>query len=197
MDEKKFLTYAQALDRSLFVGERHRDAATLDRPLPIGHGQTISQPSLVWMMTRLLAPDTSAAVLEIGTGSGYQTALLAAFSKHVYTVERLEPLSLLAKQRLDTLGHRNISYHVGDGSDGWPAHAPYPRIIVTAAAKTLPVPLVDQLAANGTLVIPLGPPGFQELMVLRKDAAGKLRRHSHGHVAFVEMKGRFGWSDDS
>ena len=136
----------QRLDRSLFVEGDTRMYARVDGPLPIGCGQTISQPTLVLEMTRMLDPRPQDTVLEIGTGSGYQTAMLSMLSGHVYTVERILPLAVSAQERLESMGYANIDYKIGDGSEGWAEHAPYDRIMVTAGAGSLPSPLVAQLA---------------------------------------------------
>lgn len=168
--------------------------ATADAPLPIGFGQTISQPSLVLEMTRLLEPENDSKVLEIGTGSGFQTAILAKMSANVYTVERIDQLAEKAKKRLEALHFSNICYKIGDGSGGWPEHAPYDRIMVTAAAALLPDELVRQLAAGGRMVIPIGPPSLQELKLVTKTDQGEINIQTVEKVRFVELKGRYGWT---
>jgi protein-L-isoaspartate(D-aspartate) O-methyltransferase len=194
MDRDKLLDFFEKLDRSVFVDNGYKELAGLDRPLPIGHGQTISQPSLVMEMTWLLDPDKDSKVLEIGTGSGYQTALLAEFSDSVYTVERIPEFSEKARERLDRLGYGNITYIVGDGSEGCVEHAPYDRIMVTAAAEKTPPELLAQLKAGGRMVIPVGLPGLQELLIITKDPDGRIRSEAYCRVAFVEMKGKYGWN---
>lgn len=194
MDYWELMDFAKKLDRSLFIDAEIRDLADLDEPLPIGFGQTISQPSLVWEMTLLLAPDKNSKVLEVGTGSGYQTALLARFSKEVYTIERIPELSKKARKRLETMGYANVFYHIGDGSLGWPEHAPYDRIMVTAAAEDVPKELLEQLAPGGTMIIPVGPPSVQELQLITKDAGGEASRRTIEKVRFVELIGKYGWS---
>jgi len=169
--------------------------ADLDEPLPIGFGQTISQPSLVLEMTRLLAPEKDSKVLEIGTGSGFQTAILAKMSGQVFTVERIMELMEKAKKRLEALNFTNIHYKVGDGSVGWEEHAPYDRIMVTAAANVLPDDLVDQLANGGRMVIPVGPPHLQELQLITKTDDGDMDVETMGMVRFVELKGQYGWTE--
>lgn len=181
------------LDRSYFIDNEYKDMAGVNTPLPIGFGQTISQPSLVLEMTLLLELDNECRVLEIGTGSGYQTALLAEFADEVYTVERIEALSASAKMKLDALGYQNIHYRVGDGSEGWEQNAPYDRIITTAAAGKTPEKLTRQLKVGGIIIAPVGPRGCQDLLKIRKDQNGVIRRESLGKVMFVEMKGEYGW----
>lgn len=194
MDYQELMDFAKHLDRGLFLDAEMRDLADLDEPLPIGFGQTISQPSLVWEMTFLLSPEKSSRVLEIGTGSGYQTALLAQFSKEVYTVERIPELGQKARKRLEAMGYANIFYKIGDGSLGWPQHAPYDRIIVTAAAEDVPKELMEQLAPGGAMIIPVGPPSVQELQFITKDLEGKAMSRTIEKVRFVELIGKYGWS---
>jgi protein-L-isoaspartate(D-aspartate) O-methyltransferase len=193
MNYQKLRDFYQKLDRSFFIDNEYKECAYLDRPLPIGYGQTISQPSLVLEMTRMLDPDENSKVLEIGTGSGYQTALLAEFSGTVCTVERVPELSEKAKEKLDALGYTNILYKVGDGSEGWEEQGPYDRIIVTAAAEIMPNELIKQLKPEGKMIIPLGPRETQELMFIIKDSEGKVFSESLGKVVFVEMKGKYGF----
>lgn len=195
MDHRELAEFAGRLDRGFFIDNEYKGAAHLNRPLPIGWGQTISQPTLVLEMTRLLSPEKDSRVLEIGTGSGYQTALLARFSGHVYTVERIPELACRARERLEALGLGNVTFRIGDGSRGWREHAPYDRIIVTAAAGTMPPELIEQLAAGGTLIIPVGPPQTQRLQLVRKDRDGGVRVRTVEEVRFVEMKGCYGWRD--
>ena len=190
MDEA-LLQFFTSLDRSLFLGNRYKDLAKLDRPLPIGMGQTISQPSLVLYMTQQLDLKKNQKVLEIGTGSGYQSAFLAEFCAELYTVELLAELQKQAKERLRGLGYHNIHYKVGDGSLGWAEHAPYDRIMVTAAAKRMPLPLIEQLAPGGIMIIPVGPLGWQELMQVTKDSEGNIEQKKLLDVAFVELVGEY------
>ncbi len=193
MNERALETFYRRLDRSAFVSAPHKYAATLDSPLPIGYGQTISQPSLVLEMTRQLDPRPDSKVLEIGTGSGYQTAFLAEFAQTVYTIEFIEALSLEAEARLDHLGYRNIHYRVADGSMGWVEEAPFDRIMVSAAAGSMPSELLDQLADGGRMLIPLGPPEYQELLLIKKDRRGRITQEKLLDVRFVEMRGDYGW----
>jgi len=196
MDQKQLLTFYRNLDRSYFIDEKHiKSLAHLDRALPIGHGQTISQPSLVLEMTSLLAPDKTSRVLEIGTGSGYQTALLAEFSAEVYTIERIRELADKARRKLTEMGYDNIFFKVGDGSAGWKESAPFDRIIVTAGAGRMPEALLHQLNNNGRMVIPIGNSHFQELLLITRDETGNIHTQDMGSVAFVEMKGCYGWCD--
>lgn len=183
------------LDRAFFIDNEFKAYADLDRPLPIGHGQTISQPSLVLEMTLQLDPLPDSRILEIGTGSGFQTALLAEFARQVYTIERIEELAVRSRERLRQLGYHNIHYRVGDGSEGWPEHAPYDRILAAAGAERLPDPLLEQLAPGGRMIVPVGPAGLQELLLVRKDEQGGLRRQTLGEVRFVEFKGQYGWKE--
>lgn len=190
MDEA-LLQFFTSLDRSLFLGMQYKGLAKLDRPLPIGLGQTISQPSLVLYMTQQLDLKKNQKVLEIGTGSGYQSAFLAEFCAELYTVELLASLQKQAKERLRGLGYHNIHYKVGDGSLGWAEHAPYDRIMVTAAAKRMPLPLIEQLAPGGIMIIPVGPLGWQELMQVTKDSEGNIEQKKLLDVAFVELVGKY------
>ena len=193
MRYRDLMNFANTLDRSYFIDNEYKEYADGDSPLPIGHGQTISQPSLVWMMTHLLDLDEHCKVLEIGTGSGYQTVFLAQFSKVVYTVERIGEFTAKAKKRLGELGYANIHYKVGDGSMGWEEYAPYDRIMVTAASQKPPVELIDQLAPGGKMIIPIGLRRNQELQLITKDMRGKVKAESRDRVRFVELRGKYGW----
>ena len=153
--------------RELFVPEDARHEAYEDHPVPIGHGQTISQPYIVAYMTEALRLQPSHRVLEIGTGCGYQTAVLAELAREVFSVELIPALATEAQERLDGLGYRNLHVRVGDGHHGWPEYAPYDRILVAAAADSVPPALVEQLADTGILVIPVGA-WNQELRILQK-----------------------------
>ena len=176
--------------RNEFVPKSYLDAAFDNGPLPIGHGQTISQPYIVALMTDMLELEADDIVLEIGTGSGYQTAILSQLCKKVYTVEYVPALADAARARLQKLGYHNIEAMTGNGYDGWPEHAPYDGIIVTAAATHIPKPLVDQLKPGGRLVIPVGRPHlYQELMLVEKDDQGELNIRDVLGVAFVPLQG--------
>ncbi len=190
MDEN-LIKFFQNLDRSLFIDNEYKSYAQHDGPLPIGFGQTISQPSLVAYMTEKLLLNDSATVLEIGTGSGYQTAFLAQFSKHVYSVEKIEELSVKAQKRLESLGYTNISYKIGDGSEGWVEFAPFDRIMVTAAPKRLPTTLIDQLNINGHMIIPVGQSGAQQLLHIHRNENGIIEQNKLLAVSFVEMVGKY------
>lgn len=188
--KQEITEYFRKLDRSFFM-ESHKELAILDEAIPIGHDQTISQPSLVLKMTLALDLQDSSKVLEIGTGSGFQTALLAQFSNTVYTVERIEDLYIRAKERLSAAGFTNIQMKLDDGSMGWPENAPYDRIMVTAAASVVPKELVDQLGNGGKMVIPVGASDFQELLLIEKDADGKTVSSVIDLVRFVPLKGKY------
>lgn len=190
MDEA-LLQFYISLDRSLFLDTQYKGLAKLDRPLPIGLGQTISQPSLVLYMTQQLDLKKTHKVLEIGTGSGYQSAFLAEFCSELYTVELLSELQKQAKERLLGLGYQNIHYKVGDGSLGWAEHAPYDRIMVTAAPKRMPLQLIEQLAPRGIMILPVGPLGWQELIRVAKDERGEVHQSKLLDVAFVQLVGEY------
>lgn len=197
LNEQMFDFY-RTLNRRDFIDDPEIQAwAECDRPLPIGHGQTISQPSLVLTMTQELAVEPGSRVLEIGTGSGFQTALLAQFAESVYTIERIPELADKSRERLLKLGFTNIRYKVGDGSEGWPEYAPFDRIMVTAAAGKIPHTLLKQLKVGGRMILPLGPAESQELLLITKDAAGIVQSESLGAVRFVEFQGEYGWPDYS
>ena len=177
-----------AVPREKFVPESGRHLAFANGPLPIGHGQTISQPYIVALMTDLLAPRRQDSVLEIGTGSGYQAAVLAQLVRQVHSVEIIAALATAAGQRLGRLGYDNVSVRHADGYHGWPEHAPYDGIIVTAAAPRVPPPLVEQLKPGARLVIPVGLPGsVQELKVVEKQTDGAIETRTILLVAFVPL----------
>ena len=178
--------------REEFVPEEVRQSAYENMPLPIGYGQTISQPLIVAMMTEALRLKGSEKVLEIGTGSGYQTALLSRLAKHVVTVERIPPLAERAARVLSGLGHANVEVHEGGDVLGWPQGAPYDAIIVTAAAPEVPRELLDQLGSGGRLVIPVGGRELQELVRIVKTPEGALR-HNLGPCRFVPLLGKSAW----
>jgi protein-L-isoaspartate(D-aspartate) O-methyltransferase len=179
------LTAMEAVPRQEFVSHELVDQAHEDYPLPIGYGQTISQPYIVALMTQLLDLRRGDKVLEVGTGSGYQAAILGQLADEVYTVEIIEPLAEQARARLQGLGYRNIHVKAGDGYDGWPEHAPYDAIIVTAAPREIPQPLIDQVADDGRMVIPVGPPGtYQTLWKIEKHGQAVVSTNVTG-VLFV------------
>ena len=174
--------------RHLFVPTELLPNAYFNQPLPIGHGQTISQPYIVALMTDLIQPKADAVVLEVGTGSGYQAAILGQLVKQVYSVEIIEKLALLARERLHRLGYLNIEVMAGNGHLGWPEHAPYDAILVTAAAERIPAALIAQLKPGGKLVIPIGGYlGGQSLMLVNKDARGLIDTRNVLPVMFVPL----------
>lgn len=175
-----------SVERHHFVPVKYRSEAYGDHPLPIGYGQTISQPYIVALMTEALAPDTLMTVLEIGTGSGYQAAVLSGLCKKVYSIEIVEPLGRRAQKTLKQLGYSNVEIKIGDGYEGWKEHAPYDAIIVTCAPTEVPMPLVEQLADGGKMVIPVGRKGVQELVLLTK-SEGVLVQDTIVPVRFVPM----------
>lgn len=176
------------VERHRFVPDDLQAQAYADHPLPIGHGQTISQPYIVALMTQLVRPKKSDRALDIGTGSGYQAAVLAELCQEVYGIEILEPLAEGAKRRLAELGYKNVTVRSGDGYQGWPEKAPFDVIVVAAAPDHVPKPLMEQLAPGGRLVIPVG--RFdQELLLVEKQKDGSLRQKSVIPVMFVPMTG--------
>ncbi len=178
------------VERHLFVPEMQRHRAYADRPLPIGYGQTISQPYIVALMSDLLDVGEGAKVLELGTGSGYQGAVLGAMGVRVYTIEIVPELAEQAAQRLAGLGYRTVTARQGDGYYGWPDHAPFDAIVVTAAASHVPGPLVEQLKAGGRMVIPVGGPFFtQSLLLIEKTLQGEVTTRHLLPVRFVPLTG--------
>lgn len=187
IQDRAVLEALRATPRHLFVDEALASRAYEDTALPIGHGQTISQPWVVARMTELvLAGRKLDKVLEVGTGCGYQTAVLAALVSQVYTVERIEPLLVGARSRLRSIGLRNVRTRLSDGSWGWPEYGPYPAILVTAAPEVVPEGLVEQLAEGGRLVIPVGPASSQVLMLIER-REGVLHESRLDAVAFVPL----------
>jgi protein-L-isoaspartate(D-aspartate) O-methyltransferase len=178
--------------RHIFLPESVQHRAYEDAPLPIGYGQTASQPSLQALYIKTLDLQPSDRVLEIGTGTGFQTVLLARLAAHVYSVERIRELSQRARTAIDALHISNIALLVGDGTIGWSRYAPYDAILVAAGAPDVPPALIDQLAPNGRLLIPLGGRDTQELTLIRKTASG-IEQTPITTVVFVPLLGRFGW----
>ncbi len=177
--------------RHEFVPADAQDYAYEDGPLSIGHGQTISQPFIVALMTDLLNPEPDHVVLEVGTGSGYQAAILSLLVKQVYSTEIVEPLAIAARKRLQRLGYANVEVSAADGYHGWIENAPYDGIVVTAAAPTVPGPLVEQLKPGGRLVIPVGLPySYQELMLVEKSEDNTVHTKDILGVAFVPLTGK-------
>ena len=185
INDQKVWETINKVARHEFVPVEYLDLAYEDRPLPIGHGQTISQPYIVALMTELLELKVTDHVLEIGTGSGYQTAILAELVRDVYTIEIVRPLAKNARKTLDSLGYQNIHYHSGDGYYGWSEYAPYDAIIVAAAAEEVPPELIEQLGAGGRMVIPLGLPGEVQTLWKLKQSGDRLIRENYGAVRFV------------
>ncbi len=183
----------EAVPRHLFVPAALAGEAYGDHALPIGHGQTITQAASVARSVELACLGRGARVLEIGTGSGYQAAVLARLARWVFTLERIPELARGAESLLKALGVANVSVKVFDGSYGWGEHAPYDAIVVAAAAPEVPAPLVAQLSPTGRLVVPVGPPGRQRLLVVKKLPNGRLRTEDAGDVAYVPLVGKFGF----
>lgn len=180
----------ERVHRHEFVPGDLHEFAYINRPLPIGHQQTISQPYIVALMTELAGVDKNSIVLEVGTGSGYQAAVLAEIVDQVYTIEIVEALGLRAKRTLTGLGYQNISYRIGDGYHGWPEQAPFDAILVTAAPEQVPVALIEQLKNGGRLVIPVGEQGrVQSLKVIEKDEQGNVSEKDALPVSFVPLTG--------
>jgi len=184
----RVLTVMNRVPRHDFVPADYRAKAYADNALPIGHGQTISQPFIVAFMTEQLAPKPTDKVLEIGTGSGYQAAVLAELVRQVCTIEIIEPLARQAEATLKRLGYTNVLVRAGDGYKGWPEAAPFDAIIITCAPDHVPPPLVDQLKDGGRMIVPVGPPGEQELYILRKEGR-QVVRSAVLPVRFVPMTG--------
>ena len=181
-----------AVPRHKFVPEESAGVAYADQPLPIGEGQTISQPYMVAVMTEAMALTGNERVLEVGTGSGYQAAVLSLLVREVYTVEALTSLAVAARHRLTWLGYHNVYVHAGDGTLGLPEFAPFDAIVVAAAAPKIPPPLIEQLAEGGRLVIPVGQSDHQELLQVRKTGGEITSRVMH-YCRFVPLVGRHGW----
>jgi protein-L-isoaspartate(D-aspartate) O-methyltransferase len=194
VSDERVLKAMRELPRHRFVREHLRSQAYGDHALPIGDGQTISQPYVVARMTELLEVGPRHSVLEIGTGTGYQTALLGMLAARVYSLERVPELASRAIRRIRDQGLDNVKIQAFDGTVGWSEVAPFDRILVTAGAPAAPPPLLDQLAAGGRMVIPEGDRTLQRLVVYARDDRGKLRRKLGEPVAFVPLIGRHGWA---
>ena len=184
--DARVLEAMRRVPRHLFVPEALRPAAYEDHPLPIGHEQTISQPFIVAWMSEALQVTPRSRVLEIGTGSGYQAAVLAHIVAEVYTIEIVAPLAESARRTFETLGYTNVHAKHGDGYVGWPEHAPFDAVIVTAAPEEIPQPLIDQLRVGGRLVVPVGGPGVQQMTVITKGTDG-VTRDERMPVRFVPL----------
>jgi len=190
--DKRLIDVLYKLERHRFVPENSKNSAYGDFPLPIGEGQTISQPYMVALMTECLSLKGNEKVLEIGTGSGYQTAILAELAREVYSIERIESLKLKAEKILNELGYTNIKIKLGDGTLGWPEESPFDRIIVTAATQDIPLPLLEQLNDRGIVVIPLGDRFSQVLAKIEKKNNQIIREDICGCV-FVPLIGKYGF----
>jgi len=188
----RVLDAMREIPRHLFIPPPYDHSAYEDSPLPIGNGQTISQPYIVALMTELLKPEPEDNVLEIGTGCGYQAAILAKLARKVTSVERIPAVADLARSNLASLGISNVEIQTADGTLGYPENAPYNRIMITAATPSVPRPLIEQLAENGRLVAPVGGREIQELVVLSK-RKGIISQELHGGVRFVPLIGEHGW----
>lgn len=189
IDHSEVLDAMRRVPRHEFVEPSERAHAYRDTPLPLSHGQTISQPYIVALMTQLAHPQPDARALEVGTGSGYQAAVLAELTEHVYTIELEADLARSATARLKTLGYDNISVRAGDGYAGWLEHAPFDIIVVTAAPEEVPQALLEQLARGGRMVIPVGPThSVQHLRLIEKTLDGKIETRNIAPVRFVPMR---------
>ena len=193
--DKRVLDAMGRIPREVFVPRQYSHLAYADGPLPINERQTISQPYIVALMTELLELKGAENVLEVGTGSGYQAAVLACLAQQVHSVERFRSLAEEAAEKLKKLGLDNVSVHVGDGSLGWPEAAPYHSILVTAAAPQAPQPLLDQLVDGGRLVIPVGGAGSQMLESWERHGS-EFDHEAILPVAFVPLRGRYGWENE-
>ena len=188
VSDERVIKAMNDVPRHLFVKESLRDLAYADGPLPIGYSQPISQPYIVAYMTEILQPDTHHIVLEVGTGSGYQAAILSKLVNHVYSIEIIPELGKEAANRLDKLGYDNVTVKIGDGYNGWEEHSPFDRIIVTAAPEQIPKKLVDQLKSGGLMVLPVGKTSFgQDMRVVKKDKTGQVTTQETIPVRFVPM----------
>jgi protein-L-isoaspartate(D-aspartate) O-methyltransferase len=192
IEDNRVLEAFLEVPRHEFVPEEQQDSAYEDRPLPIGKDQTISQPYIVAEMIQALKPEAGDRVLEVGTGSGYATAILSRIVAEVYSVERFEELARKAENRFQSLGYDNIEVHVGDGTKGWSEKSLYDGILVSAAAPGVPAPLEKQLASGGRIVVPVGEKGMQKLFRI-ENKEGKLEKSNLGMVRFVPLIGEEGW----
>jgi protein-L-isoaspartate(D-aspartate) O-methyltransferase len=193
--DERVLNAMKKVPRHLFVDKSKRHEAYDDTALSIGEGQTISQPYMVAVMTELLELKGDEKVLEIGTGSGYQAAILSELAKEVYTIERVAALAELTKERFHSLGYDNIYVRVGDGTLGWPGDAPFERIIITAGTPRVPDPLMEQLSDDGILVAPVGDRFSQQLLKIRKHT-GETVEEYHTPCVFVPLIGKYGWQGE-
>jgi len=194
--DQRLLAAMLEIPRHLFIPPPHDRAAYDDNPLPIGNGQTISQPYIVALMTELLHPKATDIILEIGAGSGYQAAVLSRLVKRLTTIERITTIANLARTNLKSIGIDNVVVIEGDGTLGYPDNAPYDGIIITAATPEVPRPLIAQLADGGTLVAPVGGRDIQDLITLHRQG-GSFIQECHGGVRFVPLIGQHGWENSN
>lgn len=190
--DPRVLASMSRVPRHLFVGEELRDQAYDDHPLPIGNGQTISQPYMVALMVEALELKGEERVLEVGTGSGYEAAILAELCGQLFTVELVEKLALRSRIELANSGYRNVFVQVSDGTLGWVQHAPYDAVVISTAAPCIPRPLIDQLTPGGCIILPMGEEELQSLVRIRKEG-GRLREEYLGECRFVKLLGTYGW----
>ncbi|NWG03398.1 MAG: protein-L-isoaspartate(D-aspartate) O-methyltransferase [Syntrophaceae bacterium] len=193
--DAKLLSAMKKIPRHLFVEEALQSQAYSDHPLPIGEKQTISQPYMVALMTEALGLTGREKVLEIGTGSGYQTAILAELSEKVFSIERIRPLAIRARKLLYDLGYFNVEIKIFDGTFGWMEESPFDAIIVTAGSPNIPQPLIDQLAIGGRLVIPIGDALVQDLFRVTKTEEG-VKKEDLGGCRFVKLIGKYAWENE-
>jgi protein-L-isoaspartate(D-aspartate) O-methyltransferase len=194
INDPRVLRAMANVPRHLFLESELWDRAYEDHPLPIGADQTISQPYMVALMAQALELKGAERVLEVGTGSGYAAAVLSQLCAEIFTVEAVEELALKARTLLSSLGYRNASVLVGDGTLGWEERAPYDAVVISAAAPCIPRPLLEQLSSPGHLVFPMGEKELQTLVRIRKDKTG-IREEYLGECHFVKLRGRYGWED--
>ncbi len=193
IEDSSVLAAFREVPRHEFVPEEQQDNAYQDSPLPIDEDQTISQPYIVAEMIETLRPEAGDRVLEVGTGSGYATAILSRLAEKVYSIERFKKLARKAESRFQSLGYKNIELHIGDGTKGWSEKAPYEGILVSAAAPEIPVSLQEQLAPGGRMVVPVGDKGMQKLFRLEYKN-GEIKKNNLGLVRFVPLIGEEGWN---
>jgi protein-L-isoaspartate(D-aspartate) O-methyltransferase len=193
--EAKLIAAMKKIPRHLFVEEALQNQVYTDHPLPIGEKQTISQPYMAALMTEALLLTGKEKVLEIGTGSGYQTAILAELSEKVFSIERIRPLAIRARKLLYELGYFNVEIKIFDGTFGWVEESPFDAILVTAGSPDIPQPLVDQLATGGRLVIPVGDAFVQDLFRMTKTETG-VKKEDLGGCRFVKLIGKYGWKTE-
>jgi len=192
IEDARVLGVFSKVERHRFVPEDFQGSAYADYPIPIGEGQTISQPFIVALMTQCLGVSPQDRILEVGTGSGYQAAILAELAKEVYTIERIASLAKRAEVKLSDLGYQNIKIKVDDGTLGWKENAPFNKIIITAASPRIPLPLTEQLAENGRLILPLGE-SFSQVLTLVEKRGNRIESQKICGCVFVPLVGKYGW----